>query len=161
MLLRDVRPSDLDVYLRMRCDPVMMAELGGPLPREGMADKVLRDVRQAVEDSAWIKMIIPDESAPETVAGSVVLWSHEEDGEQISEVGWMVLPRFQGRGLGRRATWALLDSARQARRWGRRCTPSRRPRTGPRTVSAGPSGSAWSSSGTSRSPTGCSAPTTG
>jgi RimJ/RimL family protein N-acetyltransferase len=33
------------------------------------------------------------------VAGSVALWSHDEDdGEPITEIGWMVLPEFQGRG---------------------------------------------------------------
>ena len=35
MKLRDVEPDDLGLYVRMRRDPVMMAELGGPLPREG------------------------------------------------------------------------------------------------------------------------------
>jgi hypothetical protein len=37
MRLRDVEPGDVGAYVRMRCDPVMMAELGGPQPREGMA----------------------------------------------------------------------------------------------------------------------------
>ena len=37
MRLRDVEPGDVGAYVRMRCDPVMMAELGGPRPREGMA----------------------------------------------------------------------------------------------------------------------------
>jgi hypothetical protein len=38
-----------------------------------MAAKVARDVHQAAAGSAWIKMIIPDESAPGVVAGSVAL----------------------------------------------------------------------------------------
>ena len=44
--LRDVELGDVDAYVRMRCDPAMMAELGGPLPREGVEDKVARDVRR-------------------------------------------------------------------------------------------------------------------
>jgi RimJ/RimL family protein N-acetyltransferase len=60
MRLRDVELGDVGAYVRMRCDPVMMAELGGPQPREGMAAKVARDVQQAASDAAWIKMIIPD-----------------------------------------------------------------------------------------------------
>ncbi|HCU91460.1 MAG TPA: hypothetical protein DHU96_01335, partial [Actinobacteria bacterium] len=103
MRLRDVGPADLDAYVRMRCDPVMMAELGGPLPREGIEGKVRRDAGQAAGGTEWIKMIIPDETAPDVVAGSVVLWSHEEGGAQLSEIGWMVLPEFQGRGIGKRA----------------------------------------------------------
>ena len=111
MRLRDVEPGDVGAYVRMRCDPVMMAELGGPLPREGMAAKVARDVRQAAADAAWIKMIIPDMSAPEVVAGSVVLWSHEDSGTAMSEIGWMVLPEFQGRGIAKTAVRMLLELA--------------------------------------------------
>jgi RimJ/RimL family protein N-acetyltransferase len=115
--LRDVEPGDGDAYVRMRCDPAMTAELGGPLPREGIEAKVARDVRDAAADIAWIKMIIPDEIAPAVVAGSVVLWSHD-DSEPISEIGWMVLPEFQGRGIGTMAVRALLQLARDAGRWG-------------------------------------------
>ena len=65
--LRDVELGDADAYVRMRCDPVMMAELGGPLPREGIEDKVARDVRAVAAGSDWIKMIVPDEAAPDVV----------------------------------------------------------------------------------------------
>jgi RimJ/RimL family protein N-acetyltransferase len=119
MRLRDVELGDVSVYVRMRCDPAMMAELGGPLPREGVEEKVTRDVRAAVEGTYWIKMIVPDEAAPEVVAGNVVLWSHDEDdGEPVSEIGWMVLPEFQGRGLGKRAVRMLLELAGEDGRWG-------------------------------------------
>ena len=36
VLLRNVELGDVDAYVRMRCDPAMMTELGGPLPREGI-----------------------------------------------------------------------------------------------------------------------------
>ncbi|MEV4441135.1 GNAT family N-acetyltransferase [Streptomyces sp. NPDC049577] len=118
MQLRDVSPDDADAYVRMRCDPVMMAGLGGPLPREGMADKVRRDAEQAAADLAWIKMIVPDPAVPGVVAGTVTLWSHEIDDGSISEIGWMVLPEFQGRGLAKRAVRVLLAQAREQDRWG-------------------------------------------
>ncbi|MFI9273247.1 GNAT family N-acetyltransferase [Kitasatospora sp. NPDC052896] len=141
MRLRDVgfTPADVEVYLRLRCDPVMMAELGGPLPRAGIAAKVERDARDAAADRAWIKMIIPDETRPEVVAGTVVLWTHENHGTDtgadagrgggadggdaggggpFSEIGWMVLPAFQGRHLATLAAGALLDLARADGRWG-------------------------------------------
>ena len=117
MRLRDVEPGDVGWYVRMRCDPVMTAELGGPLPPDGMAAKVESDIRDVAAGSAWIKMIIPDEAAPEAVAGSVALWAHK-DGEPISEIGWMVLPEFQGRGIGKTAVRMLLELARAADRWG-------------------------------------------
>ncbi|MER7701931.1 GNAT family N-acetyltransferase [Kitasatospora sp. NPDC097605] len=118
MLLRDVGYGDVDAYVRMRCDPFMMAELGGPLPREGMAAKVGRDVRRAAADTDWIKMIVPDGVEPGVVAGTVTLWAHEDGGERISEIGWMVLPEFQGRGLGKQGVRALLELAREDGRWG-------------------------------------------
>ena len=118
MLLRDVELGDVDAYVRMRCDPVMMAELGGPLPRDGIEAKVDRDVREVAAGRAWIEMILPDAAAPEVVAGSITLWSREEDGATLSEIGWMVLPEFQGRGLAKAAVRAVLERARDEDLWG-------------------------------------------
>ena len=119
MRLRNVELGDLSAYVRMQCDPVMMAELGGPRPRKGLEEKVAHDTREAAADHAWIKMIVPGEAAPEVAAGSVVLWSHGGDGgEPITEIGWMVLPEFQGRGLAKQAVRMLLDLARDDGRWG-------------------------------------------
>jgi RimJ/RimL family protein N-acetyltransferase len=117
MLLRDVELGDVDAYVRMRTDPVMMAELGGPLPRDGIEAKVETDVRRTQADEYWVSMIVPDAAQPEVVAGSVTLWSHDE-GDRLSEIGWMVLPEFQGRGLAKRAVRAMLERARDERRWG-------------------------------------------
>ncbi|HEX5402585.1 MAG TPA: GNAT family N-acetyltransferase [Pseudonocardiaceae bacterium] len=118
MRLRDVQLGDVDTYVRMRCDPVMMAELGGPLPRDGIEAKVRRDVEDATADRAWIQMILVDGN---TVAGNVVLWAHDptSPGEQpMSEIGWMVLPEHQGRGVAKAAVRMLLRRARDERRWG-------------------------------------------
>ncbi|MFG3146511.1 GNAT family N-acetyltransferase [Streptomyces sp. NPDC048243] len=119
MHLRNVTPDDVEAYVRMRCDPAMMADLGGPLPADGMADKVRRDAEQAAADREWIRMIVPDAGDPGVVAGSVALWSHDGEEGLISEIGWMVLPEFQGRGLGKRAVRVLLEQARDQDRWGR------------------------------------------
>lgn len=118
MLLRNVMVDDVDAYVRMRCDPAMMTDLGGPLPRAGMEDKVRRDALEAAADLAWIKMIVPDADAPDVVAGHVTIWSRDTDDGPVSEIGWMVLPGFQGRGLGRRAARTLLAQARDEDRWG-------------------------------------------
>src|SRR3982751_3072577 len=112
MILRDVEPTDLDIYLRLRSDPVMMAELGGPQQPERVAEQLRRDVETVREDSAWIKTILSDDSAQ--VAGTVTLYSHEG----ISEIGWMVLPELQGRGLAGEAVRAVLDLAWADGRWG-------------------------------------------
>lgn len=119
MKLRDVELGDVDAYVRMRCDPVMTAELGGPVPRDGIEAKVQRDVAEVAAGTAWIKMILADETQPALVGGSVVLWSHErDDGEPMSEIGWMVLPEYQGRGVAKQAVRLLLALARADGRWG-------------------------------------------
>ncbi len=125
MLLRNVEPGDVDAYVRMRCDPVMMAELGGPLPRDSIQARVDKDIAAATSDASWVKMIVPDPARSDIVAGSVLLWRHEENDlpdlpadEPISEIGWMVLPEYQGRGFAKRAVRTVLDHARDDGRWG-------------------------------------------
>jgi RimJ/RimL family protein N-acetyltransferase len=113
--LRDVSLDDLALYERMRCDPVMMAELGGPLPIDGVADKLRRDVAAVERDEYWVSIVGSDEGV---AMGSVVLWRHSDHGEMESEIGWMVLPEFQGRGVGKQATAAQLRRARADGRWG-------------------------------------------
>src|SRR6266567_6894687 len=83
--LRDVELGDVGAYVRMRCDPVMTAELGGPLPREGIEGKVARDVQAAAAGTEWIKMIVPGEALADVVAGSVALWSHGQGSGRSEE----------------------------------------------------------------------------
>ena len=111
--LRPVTLGDVALYERMRCDPAMMAELGGPLPPEGIPGKVARDVADVETHGAWIFIVEVDG----TPVGHVCIWDHDEDGERINEIGWMVLPEFQGRGLGRDAARAILDKARREHRF--------------------------------------------
>jgi RimJ/RimL family protein N-acetyltransferase len=113
--LRDVTLDDLELYERLRCDPAMMAELGGPLPKETIPDKLRSDVAAVQRDESWITVVTDGGGVPK---GSVVLWSHDEHGERLSEIGWMVLPEFQGRGVAKSATAQLLDRARDDGRWG-------------------------------------------
>jgi RimJ/RimL family protein N-acetyltransferase len=47
-------------------------------------------------------------------AGWVGFWEREWRGEAIYEIGWSVLPAFQGRGLASAATTLALDAARAA-----------------------------------------------
>jgi RimJ/RimL family protein N-acetyltransferase len=115
--LRDISMDDLPLYEGMATDPAMMSELGGPLPREGLADK-LREIVASVEDgSVWYLTIVPD-PADGVAAGTVCVWEHVVDGEPLSEIGWMVLPSFQGRGLASEAVRSIVERARAEDRWG-------------------------------------------
>ena len=113
--LRDVEPGDADAYLRMRCDPAMMSELGGPQLPEDVLLKVSGDVAAARSGESWILMIELDGGQ---VAGTVVVWAHEVNGTHLSEIGWMVLPEYQGQGLASAAVRETLARAGVERRWG-------------------------------------------
>ncbi|MFJ9696824.1 GNAT family N-acetyltransferase [Kitasatospora sp. NPDC101183] len=113
MKLRPVESGDVEAYVRMRCDAGMMAELGGPLPRGQVEARHRKDVEGG--EGLWARMILTDEGE---TAGGVMLWSMEEDGVTVSEIGWAVFPEFQGRGLAKAAVRQLLDEAAEDGSWG-------------------------------------------
>jgi RimJ/RimL family protein N-acetyltransferase len=62
-------------------------------------------------------MLVPA-GDPAAVAGTVSLWSHAKDGGTFSEIGWMVLPEWQGRGVAKQAVRTVLEAAGDDGRWG-------------------------------------------
>jgi RimJ/RimL family protein N-acetyltransferase len=108
--------ADLPLYERLLTDPAMMAELGGPLPREGLNEKLRGIADDVAEGRIWYSVIVPEEDGA-AGAGTVCVWRHDQDGRPIDEIGWMVLPSFQGRGLATAAVGAVLDRARAEGRW--------------------------------------------
>ena len=115
MRLRDITMEDLPLYSRMLRDARMMAELGGPLPAEGLEDKLRGIVRDVEAGRTWYFVIESDDGDD---AGTVCVWTHEQGGEPIDEIGWMVVTEFQGRGLAGEAVRGVLDRARVEGRWG-------------------------------------------
>jgi RimJ/RimL family protein N-acetyltransferase len=113
--LRPITMGDLPLYEELLLDPATMAELGGPLPPDGLADKLRRIVQDVEAGRTWYFVILSDGDADP--AGTVCVWGHHWNGSQISEIGWMVLPRFQGRGLASRAVRTVLRRAGGEARW--------------------------------------------
>ena len=111
-----VSTGDLEAYTRMRCDAAMMAHLGGPEPVDEIEDKLRHDVAGATADREWTLIICPGDD-PSVVAGTISLWPHEVNGTQLSEIGWMVLPEYQGKGLAKRAVREVLHRAAADGRW--------------------------------------------
>jgi RimJ/RimL family protein N-acetyltransferase len=94
----------------------MMEHLGGPLPKEGLAEKLERDAASTAAGESWV-LVIEAEDQPGVAAGTVTIWTHEGHGDPINEIGWMVLPPYQGRGIGKAGVRAALDRARAENRW--------------------------------------------
>lgn len=116
MELQTITLDDLPLYESFYCDPRMMAHLGGPWPKERMPQKLLRDVGTVESGRAWVFKIIPEDGVGQA-AGTVCIWENSWRGEAINEIGWMILPPFQGRGLATEAVRAILYKARSERRW--------------------------------------------
>jgi RimJ/RimL family protein N-acetyltransferase len=116
MELRDISMDDLALYEAISTDPVMWTELGGPRSREGLYEKLRGIVDDVQAGRIWYLVIIPEVADP-APAGTVCIWDHPWDGETINEIGWMVLPEHQGRGLATEAVRLSLDRARSEGRW--------------------------------------------
>jgi len=102
------------MYVRSLTDARMMTELGGPLREAGLEEKLRGIVADVRAGTVWFSVIVSDDGG---AAGSVCIWEHDWNGAPISEIGWMVLPEYQGRGLATEAVTALLARARSERRW--------------------------------------------
>jgi RimJ/RimL family protein N-acetyltransferase len=117
MRLELMTEEDVELRVRMETDPRLMAELGGPRPKEDIEQAHARSLVLAAEGECWPMKIIPDGS--DVPAGNVDIFRSSHDGEDVYEIGWMILPEFQGRGLASQAVHEMLGRARNARKFGR------------------------------------------
>jgi RimJ/RimL family protein N-acetyltransferase len=90
--------------------PEMTAHLGGPESDAQLADRQARYERLA--DSATDRMFKIIEAATGAAVGSVGYWQRIWHGEPVYEIGWGVLPAFQGRGIASAATAQAIVRAR-------------------------------------------------
>jgi RimJ/RimL family protein N-acetyltransferase len=104
--LRPLTADDGLLIDRALLDPGMMEHLGGPIPPEKSRETFLRQVDPAKADITWARVIVEDGED----VGTLALWKDDPDA-QVSEMGWMVFPEFQGRGLGKRGVAMLLEAA--------------------------------------------------
>jgi RimJ/RimL family protein N-acetyltransferase len=110
--VRDLRlenwsADDLWLVTALNGDPEMMRFLGGPESPEKLAE---RQARYEQPGSGMFKVMLDG-----AAVGSIGYW--ERDGAEAWEVGWAVLPAFQGRGIATAATALVIERARDERRW--------------------------------------------
>jgi RimJ/RimL family protein N-acetyltransferase len=137
---------DLPLLKRTLGDPEMTRFVGGPEDDEKLAERQGRFERLA-ETGAGQMFKIVDEATGEAV-GSVGYWDSESRGEDVYEMGWFVLPEFQGRGVATAATTHVIERLRSDASTAR-STRSRRWRTRLPTRFAASSGSPSSRSASS------------
>lgn len=101
--------GDLALLQKMLGDPEMTMHIGGPEDPESIAH---RQTGYEQEDSRQFKIV---EDATGAATGWVGYWELYWRDQQIFEIGWSVLPGFQGRGIGSMATTQAIDLARNER----------------------------------------------
>lgn len=102
--------GDLPILQKCLSDPDMTQHLGGPEDAEKIAE---RQTRYEQPDSTQFKIVV--EETGEGV-GWVGYWEHDANGEAVYEIGWAVIPAFQGRGIAGAATLEAIALARSERK---------------------------------------------
>jgi RimJ/RimL family protein N-acetyltransferase len=101
--------GDLPLLERLMGDPRMTEHLGGPENSNKLRERQRRYER--LEGADRMFKILDVASA--VAVGSVGYWSKDWREDQIYEIGWMVLPEFQGRGIAVAATAQAIELARR------------------------------------------------
>ncbi len=100
--------GDLPLLERLMGDPRMTEHLGGPENPEKLRERQERYERLKGADRMF--KIVDQESGQGV--GSVGYWTKDWRDGQVYEVGWMVVPEFQGRGIAVAATAQAIERAR-------------------------------------------------
>jgi RimJ/RimL family protein N-acetyltransferase len=101
--------GDLPLLERLMGDPDMTEHLGGPESPAKLQERQSRYQRLAGGD----RMLRIVDVASGAGVGSVGFWTKEWRDEQVYEVGWMVVPEFQGRGVAAAATAQAIELAKR------------------------------------------------
>jgi RimJ/RimL family protein N-acetyltransferase len=110
VLLREWSADDLPLLQQTMGDPAMTEHLGGPETPEQLEGRHERYLALAGSGTGHMFVIeIPTASAP---VGSVGYWEKTWPEELVWEIGWAVIPAYQGQGIATRATAAAIERAR-------------------------------------------------
>ena len=101
--------GDLPLLERLMGDPRMTEHLGGPESPDKLRERQGRYERLEGGDRMF-KIV---DVASGAGVGSVGFWTKEWRDEQVYEVGWMVVPEFQGRGIAVAATAQAIELAKR------------------------------------------------
>jgi RimJ/RimL family protein N-acetyltransferase len=101
--------GDLPLLERLMGDPRMTEHLGGPEKPDKLRERQNRYERLGDSDRMF-KIV---DVASGVGVGSVGYWTKRWREEEVYEVGWMVVPEFQGRGIALAATVQAIELAKR------------------------------------------------
>ena len=102
-------PGDLPLLQKLLGDPAMTEHIGGPESSQQIAERHERYLRSDPSKGRLFKIVT--ESDGEAV-GWVGYWERRWRDEDVFEIGWSVLPAYQGRGIASKGTAQALARAR-------------------------------------------------
>ena len=102
--------GDLPLLKKLLGDPAMMEHLGGPESEEQLVKRQARYERLVESGKGRMFKIVLQETGE--AVGSVGYWNSSHNGADIYEMGWSVLPDFQGQGIARAAAALAITEAR-------------------------------------------------
>ncbi len=112
--LRSWDDGDLSLLERLVGEPAMTHHLGGPETSVRIRRRHQRYL--ATKDRPDGRMYVVVVGEDRVAAGSVGYWEHAWHGETVWEMGWSVLPEYQGQGVATVATRLILAEVRAGRR---------------------------------------------
>jgi RimJ/RimL family protein N-acetyltransferase len=101
--------GDLPLLERLMGDPRMTEHLGGPESPDTLRERQGRYERLAGGDRMFKIVHVASDAG----VGSVGFWTKEWRDEHVYEIGWMVVPECQGRGIAAAATAQAIELARR------------------------------------------------
>jgi RimJ/RimL family protein N-acetyltransferase len=105
--LRPWTNDDLWLLHETLGNPAMMEHLGGIESAEQIEQRHIRFLNDRDMFTVW---------ESDVVVGSVGFWERPWRNEVVYEAGWMILPKYAGRGLATQAAVAVISLARKERK---------------------------------------------
>jgi RimJ/RimL family protein N-acetyltransferase len=113
--LREWSQADLPLLHQTMGDAAMTEHLGGPESPEQIAGRHERYLALAGSGKGhMLVIVIPAASA--ALVGTVGYWEKDWQHELVWEIGWAVIPAYQGKGIAANATAAAIERARAEER---------------------------------------------
>ena len=110
MRLVPITAEDEDLAVRLECDLEMMRHIGGPRPEAEVRATHKRRLVLMEKGAAQMYKIVTGNS--DEVLGTVGIWQIDWKGPQAFEMGWLVLPEHQGKGVATEAARLIISQAR-------------------------------------------------
>ena len=111
VLLQPWSESDLELLQKLLGDPDMTAHLGGPESSEQILRRHQRYLHLPEDGTDHMFRIVWGSDA--VGVGNVGYWRKIWRDPAVYEIGWLVLPDYQGHGIATKAAAAVIEHARQ------------------------------------------------